>query len=123
MSIFDNSPDGSRTEPQIIGEFPCTQTQLRCWIIDQLSPGNPALNVAVRWEIRGAFKASTLEAAFRKVVQRHEILRTRFVERNGHPFQQAVSEINFKMSVIDLRGSARQGSCRSARRRRKPRST
>jgi len=106
MSIFDNSPDGSRTEPQIIGEFPCTQTQLRCWIIDQLSPGNPALNVAVRWEIRGAFKASTLEAAFRKVVQRHEILRTRFVERNGHPFQQAVSEINFKMSVIDLRGMA-----------------
>ena len=106
MSIIDNSPDGSRAEPQIIGEFPCTQTQLRCWIIDQLSPGNPALNVAVRWEIRGAFKASTLEAAFRKVVQRHEILRTRFVERNGHPFQQAVSEINFKMSVIDLRGMA-----------------
>lgn len=106
MSIFDNSPGGSPAEPQIIGEFPCTQTQLRCWILDQLSPGNPALNVAVRWEIRGAFKASTLEAAFRKVVQRHEILRTRFVERNGRPYQEAVADINFKMSVIDLRGMA-----------------
>ncbi|MGG6896914.1 condensation domain-containing protein [Rhizobium sp. BR 315] len=104
MSTVDNSPSGPLVEPQIIGEFPCTQTQLRCWILDQLNPGNPALNVAVRWEIRGNFKASTLEAAFRKVIQRHEILRTRFIERGGQPFQQAVSDVNFKMSVIDLRG-------------------
>lgn len=104
MSTVDNSPSSSNAEPQIIGEFPCTQTQLRCWILDQLNPGNPALNVAVRWEIRGSFKVSTLEAAFRKVIQRHEILRTRFIEKGGRPFQQAVGDINFKMSVIDLRG-------------------
>ncbi|NLS17617.1 condensation protein [Rhizobium sp. P40RR-XXII] len=106
MSTVDNSPSGLLAEPQIIGEFPCTQTQLRCWILDQLNPGNPALNVAVRWEIRGAFKVATLEAAFRKVIQRHEILRTRFIEKSGRPFQQAVSDVNFKMSVIDLRGMA-----------------
>ncbi|MBB6486252.1 condensation domain-containing protein [Rhizobium lusitanum] len=104
MSTIDSSPSGPVLEQQIIGEFPCTQTQLRCWILDQLNPGNPALNVAVRWEIRGSFKASTLEAAFKKTIQRHEILRTRFVEKGGQPFQQAVSDVNFKMSVIDLRG-------------------
>ena len=42
MSTVDNSPSGSVPEPSIIGEFPCTQTQLRCWILDQLNPGNPA---------------------------------------------------------------------------------
>jgi len=104
MNTIDSSLSGSVAEPQIIGEFPCTQTQLRCWILDQLNPGNPALNVAVRWEIRGTFKASTLEAAFRKAIQRHEILRTRFVEKGGRPFQQALSDVNFKMPVIDLRG-------------------
>ncbi|MGV1794648.1 condensation domain-containing protein [Rhizobium sp. A37_96] len=104
MSTVDNSPSGSVAAPSIIGEFPCTQTQLRCWILDQLNPGNPALNVAVRWEIRGSFKVATLEAAFRKVIQRHEILRTRFIEKGGQPFQQAISDVNFKMSVIDLRG-------------------
>ncbi len=104
MSTVDNSPSGSVAEPSIIGEFPCTQTQLRCWILDQLNPGNPALNVAVRWEIRGSFKVSTLEAAFRKVIQRHEILRTRFIDKGGRPVQQAVGDVNFKMSVIDLRG-------------------
>ncbi|MDL2406045.1 condensation domain-containing protein [Rhizobium calliandrae] len=106
MSTVENSPVGQVADLEIIGEFPCTQTQLRCWILDQLLPGNPALNVAVRWEIRGAFKASTIEAAFRKVIQRHEILRTRFIEKEGQPFQQAVDRIDFKMSVIDLRSMA-----------------
>ncbi|WP_457580741.1 condensation domain-containing protein [Ensifer canadensis] len=90
-------------EPAVIAEFPCSQTQLRCWILDQLKPGNPALNVAVRWEIRGAFRSSTLEAAFRTVIQRHEILRTRFVEVGGRPCQQVVDQVDFRMSVIDLR--------------------
>lgn len=90
-------------EPTVIAEFPCSQTQLRCWILDQLKPGNPALNVAVRWEIRGQFRSSTLEAAFRTVIQRHEILRTRFVEVGGRPCQQVVDQVDFRMSVIDLR--------------------
>ena len=103
MSTVESSSANQPADLEIIGEFPCTQTQLRCWILDQLNPGNPALNVAVRWEIRGAFKASTIEAAFRKVIQRHEILRTRFIERDGQPYQQAVDRIDFRMSVIDLR--------------------
>ena len=102
-----NQPDHpaglSRTDPNVIAEFPCTQTQLRFWVLDQLQPGNPSLNVAVRWEIRGAFRSSTIEAAFRKIVQRHEILRTRFIERNGNPWQQVLDAVDFKMSVIDLR--------------------
>ncbi|MDE1996169.1 MAG: condensation protein, partial [Rhizobiaceae bacterium] len=106
MSIVENSSVDQVADLDIIGEFPCTQTQLRCWILDQLTPGNPALNVAVRWEIRGTFKASTIEAAFKKVIQRHEVLRTRFIEREGRPFQQAVERIDFKMSVIDLRNMA-----------------
>jgi thioesterase domain-containing protein/acyl carrier protein len=103
MSKIENSTSAHDKEPVIIGQFPCTQTQLRCWILDQLKPGNPALNVAVRWEVRGTFKASTIEAAFRKVIQRHEILRTRLVERNGEPCQQVVDAVEFKMPVIDLR--------------------
>ena len=81
MSVFEKTPSQPEDDQEIIGEFPCTQTQLRCWILNQLNPGNPGLNVAVRWEIRGNFKAATLEAAFRKIIQRHEVLRTRIIER------------------------------------------
>ena len=93
----------SQTDTKIIGEFPCTQTQLRFWVLDQFQPGNPSLNVAVQWEIRGTFRPATIEAAFRKIIQRHEILRTRFVERHGSPYQQVLDSVEFKMSVIDLR--------------------
>lgn len=103
MNQHESQAPTSPVEPEIIGEFPCTQTQLRCWVLDQLQPGNPALNVAVRWEIRGSFKASTIEAAFKKIIQRHEILRTRFVERKGNPYQQVLDAVDFKLSVIDLR--------------------
>lgn len=103
MNQHESQATTSPVEPEIIGEFPCTQTQLRCWVLDQLQPGNPALNVAVRWEIRGSFKASTIEAAFKKIIQRHEILRTRFVERKGNPYQQVLDAVDFKLSVIDLR--------------------
>lgn len=103
MSQMENTTVASGSEPGLIAEFPCTQTQLRCWVLDQLKPGNPALNVAVRWEIRGNFKASTIEAALRRIIQRHEVLRTRFVERAGRPYQQVVEAVDFRMSVIDLR--------------------
>ncbi|UVC07735.1 condensation protein [Rhizobium sp. TH2] len=102
MSSIENTTT-AQSAKIIVGEFPCTQTQIRCWILDQLKPGNPALNVAVRWEIRGTFKTSTIEAALRKVIQRHEILRTSFVERNGEPRQQVVDNVDFRMSVIDIR--------------------
>lgn len=107
MSDIDTARAENSERGDVVATFPCTQTQMRCWFLDQLSPGNPALNVAVRWEIRGAFTIAGIEAAFRKVVERHEILRTRFVEADGQPVQQVVAAVDFKMSVIDLRHVAR----------------
>ncbi|PZM07425.1 condensation domain-containing protein [Rhizobium tubonense] len=106
MTTIETSTTRQDENLALVGEFPCTQTQLRCWILDQLNPGNPALNVAVRWEIRGTFKAANIEAAFRKVIQRHEVLRTRLVETDGKPVQQVVEQIDFRMAEIDLRNMA-----------------
>ncbi|MGB3388150.1 MAG: condensation domain-containing protein [Pseudaminobacter sp.] len=99
----DQFPNIVGDTPVIVGEFPCTHTQQRCWFLDQLNPGNPALNVAVRWEIRGRFKIKSIESAFQQIIDRHEILRTRFIVRDGQPLQQVVDKVDFKMSVIDLR--------------------
>lgn len=90
---------------EIVGEFPCTQSQQRCWFLDQLQPGNPALNVHVRWEIRGTFKTQNIEDAFRKIIERHEILRTGFATVNGAPVQRVVSHVDFHMPVIDIRNA------------------
>lgn len=82
--------------------FPCSSSQERCWFIYTLDPGTPALNIALRWEIRGQFSPSTVEQAFQTIIDRHEILRTRFVEKNGEPIQEVISHYSFKLSVVDL---------------------
>lgn len=87
---------------EVEGVFPCSATQERCWFIDTLNPGNPALNVALRWEVRGRFSAETLERAFQAVIARHEVLRTRFVEAEGGPRQEVLAHAPFRLAQIDL---------------------
>jgi thioesterase domain-containing protein len=83
--------------------FPVTEGQSRCWFLDQLTPGNTALNVAVRWELRGNVRDDTVEAAFAAIVARHEVLRTRIVERDGAPVQEVMPAADSKLVVVDLR--------------------
>ncbi|WP_394155121.1 condensation domain-containing protein [Loktanella salsilacus] len=85
--------------------FPCSATQERFWFLDQMNPGDPALNVAFRWNIDGIFNATTIEAAFQAVIARQEALRTRFVADQGHPLQEVVEQVRFKMSDIDIRNT------------------
>lgn len=82
--------------------FPCSSSQRRCWFIDALRPGTPILNIALRWEITGQFSPSTIEAAFQGVIDRHEVLRTRFFEQDGEPMQEVHARLAFRLSQIDL---------------------
>ncbi|WP_353476533.1 condensation domain-containing protein (plasmid) [Salipiger sp. H15] len=85
------------------GRFPCSATQERCWFLDQLNPGTRALNVAVRWNVQGRLSAAALEGAFRDVIARHEILRTRFEDRGHGPEQVIMESSEFRLSEIDIR--------------------
>lgn len=82
--------------------FPCSSSQRRCWFIDALRPGTPILNIALRWEITGLFNPATIEAAFQGVIDRHEVLRSRFFEQDGEPVQEVCPRMAFKLSQIDL---------------------
>lgn len=102
----------SKFEPeQVVAEFPLSTAQQQFWFLDQLHPGNPALNVAIGWEINGKFNARSIELAYRLVIERHEILRTRFMDKNGHPVQQVLEFADFDLDVVDIRslqGQAQQ---------------
>lgn len=95
----------SRHDRTVLAEFPLSTTQQRCWYLDRINPGNPSLNVAVQWELRGPFSSTNLERAFQNVVDRHEILRTRFVQSGGDDdaVQQVLAAPEFRLSVVDLR--------------------
>jgi acyl carrier protein len=101
MTASITLPQGTSPEP--LDRFPCSATQERCWFLDRMNPGTPALNVAIRWSVTGHFSAAAFEAAFRTVIARHEILRTRFVEEAGRPVQQVMDRASFHLSEIDIR--------------------
>ena len=82
--------------------LPCSLAQQRFWFLEQFDPGNPGLNVAVRWQMRGAVTDAAVEFAFQKLLERHEIMRTRFVEYDGEARQIISSEAIAKITRVDL---------------------
>lgn len=87
----------------MVAEFPLSAAQTRCWIIDQAMPGNVILNVAVRWQLTGPLRSDDLEAAFHRVIDRHEVLRTSFHDTDAGPVQRVHETVPFQLATVDLR--------------------
>ncbi|MFD5657802.1 condensation domain-containing protein, partial [Streptomyces hirsutus] len=63
--------------------FPASGFQERIWFAERLEPGTTLYNVPLCWTVDGRLDAVVLERALALLVERHEILRTRFVEHDG----------------------------------------
>jgi thioesterase domain-containing protein len=82
--------------------LPCALAQQRFWFLEQLEPGNPALNVAVRWRMSGTVSDAAVAHAFQALQARHEILRTRFTDIDGEPRQAVAADLQSKITMVDL---------------------
>ena len=65
--------------------FPATVGQQGFWYLDQLQPGNPAYNIAVRFRLQGPLRVDGAGAGAGEIVGRHEALRTTFATDDGAP--------------------------------------
>jgi non-ribosomal peptide synthetase component F/thioesterase domain-containing protein len=83
-------------------DFPCSVAQERFWLLDRLDPGNASYNVAVRWRLEGRVSSDILERTWLTIIERHEILRTVFLEVEGAPVQRILPQSPFRMAEIDL---------------------
>jgi amino acid adenylation domain-containing protein len=82
--------------------LPLSFAQQRLWFLEQLDPGNYAYNIAHAMEITGGFDTNALRKALNEIVARHEVLRTRFVEIDGTPFQKIDESTEANWQFIDL---------------------
>jgi amino acid adenylation domain-containing protein len=82
---------------------PMSDPQQRLWFIEQLRPGTPTYNVPTAWRLEGRLDASALERALGRIVERHEVLRTRFVFEDGRAMQR-VEAPAFALAHVDLSG-------------------
>ena len=75
--------------------------QERLWLIEQSGQQRGAYNQAVAYRLRGRLDAERLELAFRRVMQRHEALRTRLVLADGELWQEVDASPAFILERID----------------------
>lgn len=83
--------------------FPLSHGQERMWFLDRLRPGTPNYNMPGRIDFRGRLDVSALERALQAEAERHESLRTAFVEFEGVPMQ-IVQPPKHGLEQVDLGG-------------------
>jgi thioesterase domain-containing protein len=84
--------------------LPTTVRQRGFWYLDQLQPGNPAYNIAVRFRLQGPLRPDMLEQALNEIVRRHESLRTVLAVMDGVPVQMIAPRLSIALQREDLRG-------------------
>jgi amino acid adenylation domain-containing protein len=83
-------------------EVPLSFAQQRLWFLYQLDPESVAYNVPSVNRLSGKLRVDYLEAAFNKIIQRHEILRTTFVQQADKPVQVIKAHLELPITIIDL---------------------
>jgi amino acid adenylation domain-containing protein len=75
--------------------------QERLWFIDQLQ-GSTQYHLPWLFRLTGTLEIPVLEAAFREIVNRHEVLRTVIREENGIGYQVITPRDQWKLQYSDL---------------------
>jgi amino acid adenylation domain-containing protein len=88
------------------GPAPLSFPQERLFLLDRIMPGLAAYNVPTLVRVRGRLRDELLRRACEIVVERHEILRTAIVMRDGEPLQEVLTPGRFELTAADLSAAA-----------------
>ncbi|HET9281982.1 MAG TPA: amino acid adenylation domain-containing protein [Candidatus Angelobacter sp.] len=91
------------------GNLPLSFAQQRLWFLNQLTPEDTSYNVPGAIRIDGPLDVLALEQSLQTIVQRHEVLRTSFVEFEGEPRQVIEEILELHLAQADLSALATDG--------------
>ncbi|MEL6719697.1 MAG: condensation domain-containing protein, partial [Bacteroidota bacterium] len=78
-----------------------TQSQLLLWTGQQLNPESPLYNMAFVFELPETIEIAHFRAAFQKIIEQSDALRTIFVLENGVPKQQVLPSFSYEIELLD----------------------
>ncbi len=84
------------------GTAPLSFAQQRLWFLHQLEPDSSAYTIAAWSRLEGPIDVNALAQALAAVVERHEILRTTFVNVDGEPVQMTAPAAPLALPIHDL---------------------
>jgi amino acid adenylation domain-containing protein len=83
-------------------ELPLSYAQERLWFLDQFQPESDFYNVPVSLGFKGALDSGAMKRSLQEIVRRHEILRMRFITRNGAPALEIEETAEIQLPLADL---------------------
>ena len=83
---------------------PLSFAQQRLWFLWSLEPHSSMYNMPGALRLRGALDKDALRRAFEVLLQRHEVLRSTYVEADGSTWQQVRDDLPLTLRHTDLRG-------------------
>jgi NADPH:quinone reductase-like Zn-dependent oxidoreductase/acyl carrier protein len=107
---FATSEDGQslNTSAAPVGtavEYPLTYGQQGLWFLQKMAADTSAYNLPVCLRVSPCFNASILQRALSQLADRHETLRTVFVEDLGQPRQRTVADAPIDFRVVEAPGT------------------
>ncbi len=78
--------------------------QRRMWFFEQLNPGTAVFSMPAAYRVHGSLDVDRLAAALTAAVERHDVLRTGYLDREGTPWGRVFPAAPVVVPVTDLRG-------------------
>jgi amino acid adenylation domain-containing protein/thioester reductase-like protein len=82
-------------------EYELSHGQRGLWFIQQMTPDSVAYNEHYLLKISGKLDVLTFGLTLREIIERHAIMRTVFVERDGGPKQLILDQVTFELPLFD----------------------
>jgi len=111
MSLFEKRLKKGRTSAGQKSTIPRRQDpeqavlsypQQSYWLLDQLEPGCPAYNLPYALHLAGKLDVAALQQSLATIIDRHEVLRTRFAVDDMEPRQYILPSTTIDLAVVDL---------------------
>jgi len=87
-------------------DIPLSWAQERLWFMHHLEGESGAYTMPFAVLLEGNLNVNALEGAIREIVQRHEVLRTRFEIKDNKPVQVIPPNVTITLPVVDIQNVA-----------------
>ncbi|AEW99903.1 condensation domain-containing protein [Streptantibioticus cattleyicolor] len=102
----DDTPHPEETWEDV---FPASVFQESIWLAERLDPAHAKYHIPLLWKVRGTLDGDALSRALALLVSRHEILRTRFVDKDGRLYQEVTEPWAPLVDRLDVTAAAEAG--------------